>query len=179
MSTVEKFEQRLNEMSQVERAACHNYFTKRDAINKVLDVVRNKNMLKRNPFGNANAKILFVIDFDKTNDPCIEIIKKYFNVNNADPYMSYFTQFTKTDDNNVNFALLKKELEIVQPNRVVFITDMPMPEMEGAKSMTRQELEVVLNYAKIKDNATQEQQSQFQSVRTKLNALMQFAILGR
>ena len=179
MNTEMKFEQKLNEMDQVERAACYNYFTKRDAINKVLDVVRGKELLKRSPFGNANAKIVFVVDFDKTNDPCIEVIKRYFSANSIDPYLSYFTQFSKTEDVKVDFALLKKELEIIQPHRVVFITDTQMPQIDGSMSMTRTELEVVLNYGKIKDNATQEQTDNFISCRSKLNSVMQFAIVGR
>lgn len=179
MSANAKYEEVLNGLNQNERAACHNYFTKREAINKVLDVVRAKNILKRSPFGNANAKTFFVVDFDKTNDPCIEIIKRYFSANKIDPYLSYFTQFTKTEDTNVNFALLKKELEIVQPHRVVFITDTAMPEIEGSKSMTRAELETVLRYGKIKDSATESETKAFSENRVKLNALMQFAIMGR
>lgn len=174
-----RFMNKLDTMEQSEKTACYNYFTKRDAVKRVLDVLREKKVLKRSPFGNANGKVLFVVDFDKTNDPCIEIIKKYYEINNLDIYSSYFTQFNKTDSAKLNFGVLKKELEIIKPQRVIFITDIEMPNIEGSVSIPRRELEEILKYGKIKDSATDEQKIAVARYKKKLHKVMEFAILGR
>lgn len=174
-----RFMNKLDTLEQAEKSACNNYFTKRDAIKRVLDVLREKRVLKRSPFGNANGKVLFVVDFDKTSDPCIATIKKYYEINNLDIYSSYFTQFNKTDSAKLNFGVLKKELEIIKPHRVIFITDVEMPPIEGSVSMPRRELEEILKYAKIKDEATDEQKIAIARYKKKLNSVMEFAILGK
>lgn len=174
-----RFMNKLNTLEHSEKVACNNYFTKAEAIEKILEVLRTKNVLKRTPFGNPNAKVLFVVDFDKTNEPCIEIIKKYYQVNNLDIYSSYFTQFNKTDSPKLNFGIIKKELEIIQPHRVIFITDVQMPEIEGSMSLSRSELEEVLGYSKIKDIATPEQTERAKLAKKKLHDTMVFAIMGK
>lgn len=174
-----RFMNKLNTLDKTEKAICSNYFTKREAVDKVLDVLREKNLIKRNPFGNANAKIFFVIDFDKTNDRCIELIKKYYEANKMDIYSTYFTPFSKTDNPKINFAVLSKELEILNPSRVLFITDNPMPEIEGSMSMLRSELETVLDYGKIRDKLSEEQEAERIRCRNKLHKLMEFAMIGK
>lgn len=174
-----RFMNKLDTLDKTEKAICNNYFTKKEAIDKVLDVLRSKNLIKKSPFGNSNAKIFFVIDFDKTNDRCIELIKKYYEANKLDIYSTYFTPFSKTDNPKINFSVLSKELEILNPSRVVFITDNPMPEMEGSMSMLRSELETVLNYGKIKNELSEEQEAERIRCRDKLHKLMEFAMIGK
>lgn len=174
-----RFMNKLDTLDKTEKAICNNYFTKKEAIDKVLDVLRNNNLIKKSPFGNSNAKIFFVIDFDKTNDRCIELIKKYYEANKLDIYSSYFTPFSKTDNAKINFSVLSKELEILKPTRVLFITDNVMPEMEGSVSMLRSELETLLNYGKIKSELNEEQESERVRCLNKLHKLMEFAMVGK
>lgn len=174
-----EFKERLQSMNDIDKSICNNYFVKREAIDKILNVLRKNELIKREPFGNANSKVCFVVDFEKTNDKSIEIIKKYYEANNLDVYNSYFTPFEKTDNVNINIATLEKELAIIKPERVVFITNTSMPKVQGSMQITMSELDIVLKYGKIKDNATPTQKDEYTQAKAKLHKIMEFAILGR
>ena len=175
----ERFKEKINTMDKVDRAVCHNYFTKDEAIESVLNVIRSKGLLERSGFGNPNGKVVFVVDFDKTNEPCINLIKKYYEVNNLDIYSSYLTQFSKTQRASLNFGILKKELEIIQPARVIFITDVNIPDIDGSVKMSRTDLETMLGYGKIKNsNVNNDNTNNILAIKEYFHKVMEFAILG-
>lgn len=175
----DRFKEKINSMDKVDKAICNNYFTKSEAIESVLNIVRAKGLLKRSGFGNPNGKVVFVIDFDKLNEPCINLIKKYYEVNNLDIYSSYLTQFNKTQTASLNFGILKKELEIIQPARVIFITDVDIPNIEGSVKVSRTGLETMLGCGKIENsNVNNDSNNNILAIKEYFHKVMEFAILG-
>lgn len=178
----DKFFDKVKELDHMDKVIFNNYFLKRESIDNLFDILRSKDMLKRESFGNVNAKIMFVIDFDKTNDKCIDIIKKYYKVNNIDFYSSYFTSLDKTNNMKINKNLLIKELGILKPNRLILITDENLDFIANDLkyiTMKRSDLDFFLNFSSIKDTATETQNIKRKECLDKLNKVMEFAILGK
>lgn len=114
-------EQAIGKLKGDDNAYANNYFIKKGFLETLYSQVRDK--VKVEPFGNANSKIMFAVDFESSSDNIISLIKVYFERNGVTTYNAYFTQVNKSGSEKLDEVVLAKEIEIIQPNRIVIISD--------------------------------------------------------
>ena len=171
----EKFNNKINNLKEHNKRLSYNYFTKFETINNLLNIVIKKKELIRGSFGNYNAKTVFVVNFDKTSDKVIDLIKKYYNSNNLDFYSLYITPINKFEDRELDLKVLKKEIQIINPNRVIVLGD--EIEFENGISYSREmldELLICLENEEIKKNS-----NTFKKARLEFVNCIKYALYGK
>lgn len=167
-----KFEDKISSLTNIDKIVSMNYFTKFEAYTKLLEIVVDKKPLVRNSFGNYSSKVVFVVEFDNTNDPIIDLIKKYYNSNNRNFYSIYITPLSKFEDNVLDIKILSKELEIIKPKKIISLgIDIP----KSNKSLSKSDLYEILQYLKDKSNKDTEN---FKIAKNNLLDCMNFAMNG-
>lgn len=168
----QEIENKVNNLQGNDKAYANNYFIKRSMLDNLFDKVRSH--LKRESFGNANAKILFVIDFDSTGDNQLWLIKEIFKLNGYSPYNVYFTPINKTNNKELDKTILNKELEIIQPHRVIVINDQDLDiQAKNKRFYDRQELDRFVNRKEL--NIPKEESDKMLA---NFSQVMEYAILG-
>ena len=110
---------RLKEMSSEDKNTTERYFKNSEILQKVFNVVR-KNFQLTDPIGNYDSRLFLIINDDiSLNNPVIKIIKSIYECNNTDMYDTYITLYKKTNNKQINDMLIEKELQIMQPVKVV------------------------------------------------------------
>ena len=173
MDSRQEIENKINNLKGDDRVYANNYFLKRSLLDSLFDKVRSK--LKVDSFGNANAKVVFVLDFKRTSDKPIWIIKEFFNKNGFSPYNAYFTQINKTESNELNLAILQKELDIISPNRVVIINYDDI----DVKVKDKRFLHVDILDRLINRKELNLPQQEVKDILSNIAKIMEYAIIGR
>lgn len=113
-----KMKDKLNMLDEKEKETAEQYFTKRHAIEALFSIIRTKFTFKE-PFGNYNSKVIIIVDFDKMDDKILKLIKRFYEINSQDFYNIYLTPYNKTGNNKIDDKLLEKEIELINPDRVI------------------------------------------------------------
>lgn len=166
------FEDKISTLNNTDKIISMNYFTKFEDYTKLLEIVLEKKPLIRNSFGNYNAKTVFVVEFDNTNDPIIDLIKKYYNKNNRNFYSIYITPLSKFEDNVFDMKILTKELEIIKPKKII---SLGVELQKASKSLSKDDLDAIKLYLKDKSN---ENTSNFEIAKNNLINCIAFAMNG-
>lgn len=124
------FDNKIKSLNNSNKILSMNYFRKFELYSKLLEIVLSKKSIIRNSFGNYNAKIVYIVEFDNTNDPIIDLLKKYYSKNNRNFYSLYITPLSKFEDKELDMKILTKELEIIKPKKIIaFGIDYPKASM--------------------------------------------------
>ena len=100
------------------------FFSNEEIINNMLDVVRKKYDITKESFGDFAPEVIYIYDFEKTSDYGFKLIKEFYEVNNRSIYNGvYVTSYNKTNNKALNDNILKKEISILKPERVINISD--------------------------------------------------------
>lgn len=172
------FIEKLNSLSDFDKRSSYNYFVKQNAITKMLEMIRSKSPLRLNPFGNYNAKVSVIVDFGKTNDRAIELVKKFYVANKADFYSLYVTPYNKTANMAINKKLIEKEHEIIKPSRTVILGDYDVNIQQDVFRVSKKDMDMILLCIDNKDIRA-DHEEEFQSSKTKFLEAIQFALYGR
>lgn len=168
-----KFNDKINSLTNIEKIISMNYFTKFEAITKLFEIVLSKKCIIRNSFGNYNAKVVIVVNFDNTNDPIIDLIKKYYDKNNRNFYSLYITPLAKFEDESIDMKILLKELEIIKPKKIIsFGINLP----QSSISLSENDLNEIKKYLKDKSN---ENTISFKNAKVNLINCIRFAMNGK
>lgn len=157
-----------------EAAYANNYFKRSKAVDSLF--VKIGSHLKRRSFGNPNAKVIFVLDFEKTDEKALSLIQVYFNKNDMSPYNAYFTQINKTDNEALNKKILEKEIEIIDPHRIVIISEDDLQlsgNVEGIVYLHRPVIDRICNRSELNLEPKDLEQDL-----NKLNQVMRYAIIS-
>ena len=103
----EKFNNKINNLKEHNKRLSYNYFTKFETINNLLNVVIKKKELIRGSFGNYNAKTVFIVNFDKTSDKVIDLIRECYNL---DFYLIVYTCSNKDRYKHIEQYLTKNNI---------------------------------------------------------------------
>lgn len=170
----DKFIEKLNTLDEYDKKLTYNYFTKFEAINNLFEIVLKKKKMIRGSFGNYNAKTVFVVNYDNTNDKIISLIKKYYEINNADFYSIYITSIDKFCDRKLDLTLLSKEIQIINPNRVIVLgDDIDIP---NGMSFSKDKLEELLLC--LDDKERKENSKIFNTVKDEFTNCIKYALYG-
>lgn len=174
---MDKYKEKLDSLDDISRRSCYNYFTKSETIESLLDIIRAKMDVCLEPYGNFNARVVYIVDFNKTNDPILELIKKFYSLNNSDFYSLYFTPYNKTKVDAINQKILAKELEVIQPNRVIILGDFAPNTPASVMSLSCKELDILLS-CMADESVAKENEAAFNDVKEKFKSIIKFSIYG-
>lgn len=175
----EKFLEKLDLIDENNKKISFNYFTKQEAITELYEIVMAKFKLNGcGHFGNYNAKVMFIVDFKNTNDKAIEIIKKFYEDNNANFYSLYITGINKFNNEKINIQVLNKEISIIKPSRIVILGSNIKLNLDEKSylSITYDELNTIIDC--IDDGENIKKYSNFSEVRKNVINAFKFAIYG-
>ena len=173
---MDKFKEKLNTLDDVHKRFSFNYFTKQEVLTNMTSMVSKSNKIIRSYFGNFNAKVCFVVDFDKTNDLIIDLIKKFYARNNAEFYSLYITSYNKFGKKDIDEKFLTKELEVINPSRVVFLGDTVSGKFDSI-NLNKDELNVLIDCLADKENT--KKHNNYKEVRENFIECIKFALYGR
>lgn len=171
------FINKLSTLNDLDKRSSYNYFVKQDTITKMFEMIRSKAPFYLNPFGNYNAKVSVIVDFNKTNDRAIELVKKFYVANKADFYSLYVTPYNKTHNNAINKKLVEKEHEIIRPKRTIILGDYDVDIKQDVYSVSQKDMNMILLCIDNKDIRA-EHEEEFQESKTKFLEAIQFALYG-
>lgn len=177
MSTNNDFKEKLSSLNDFDKRVSLNYFVKQSTITNMFEMIRKKAPLRLNPFGNYNAKVSIIVDFNKTNDRALDLLKKFYNANKVDFYSLYITPFNKTDNKAINKKLIEKEHEIIKPTRTVILGDFDVDLKQDVFKLSKKELDIILLCIDNKDIRANHEE-EFQRARSKFLEAIQFALYG-
>ena len=170
----QSFIDKLDTLEEHDKKLTYNYFTKFEAINNLFDIVLKKKKMVRGSFGNYNAKTAFIVNFDNTNDEIINLIKRYYEANSADFYSLYITSIDKFNDTKVDLKILTKEMQIINPNRIIVIgSDVEMSNSVNFSKESLDELILCLKDKERKDNS-----KLFPTIRDEFINCIKYALYG-
>lgn len=167
----DKFLDRVDNLDDNSKKLTYNYFTKFEAITNLLEIVLKKKKLIRGSFGNFNAKTVFIVNYDNTNDKIIEIIKKYYDANNADFYSLYVTSIDKFNDKELDLKILDKELKIINPNKIIVIGS----DISFENSVSFNKLDELLRFLNL-DEKERKNNNEFCIIRDEFDKCIKFAL---
>lgn len=170
---MDKFNEKVNSLNNVDKIISMNYFNKFEAVTKLLEIVLSKKAIVRNSFGNYNAKVVIVVDFNNTSDPIINLLKNYYEKNNRNFYSLYITPIAKFEDETIDMKILLKELEIIKPRKIICLG---MELKQASISLSEEDLNEIKKYLENKSNKGT---TEFKNARTNLVNCIQFAMTGR
>lgn len=117
------FYKKIDTFEDSDKKLCYNYFNKSDRIFEVLNAAFIGEQNVCYPFGNFDAEVIYVIDFKHTNDIQIRFLKDLYKRNKRDFYSLYITPLNKCSNFKKNLIVLKSEFKIINPKKIVFITN--------------------------------------------------------
>lgn len=166
------FTNKIKSLNNVDKIISMNYFNKFEAVTNLLEIVLSKKKIIRNGFGNYNAKVVIVVEFNNTSDPIIDLIKKYYSKNNRNFYSIYITPLSKFEDKVIDMKVLMKELQLINPKRIISLgIDLP----NASSSLSIEDLNEIKQYLKDKSNETT---TRFENARDNLVKCITFAMNG-
>lgn len=172
----EKFLEKVNSLDDNSRKLSYNFFTKQKAITGMLDMVMEKKKIVRNHIGNYNAKVCFVVNFDTTNDKIIDIIKKFYAQNNANFYSLYITSIDKFNERVLDLSILKKEIEILSPKRVIILGDDVALDIDSI-SLNKEDLDILITCLNDKEQIVN--YPSYENVKNQFINCIKFALFGK
>lgn len=169
-----KMQEKLNSINEEERIAAEQYFTKRQAIESLFDVIRNKFKFKE-PFGNYNSKVIIVVDFNKMDDKIIKLIKRFYEINSKEFFDIYLTPYDKTGHKAIDDKLLEKEIEFIKPDRIISLGYDGLNLGSESMSMSKADYDYFLSCVGNKDLITSDD---YKAKKLVFSSLMKFIITG-
>jgi len=117
------YEKNINSLHIANKEIKDKYFANGEIIQKIFDVVRRNFMISDSLFGNYASDTIIIINSSSMTVTNIiaEKIKKFYDDNNADFYDIYLTIYEKTINEKINKTLLQKEIEIINPSKVLYL----------------------------------------------------------
>ncbi len=169
-----EYENKLNNLSENNKALASNYFTKAEMLEKLFGVVRSKFEFK-SPFGNFNSKVVVVLDYDKLDDKAIKLIKKFYELNGQEFNNIYLTPYHKTMNDAINAKLLSKELEIIKPDRVISLGHDIQSLCSESLSMSESDFKF---YCECLNDKSKMKSNEYGVVKSSFTSMMKFIITG-
>lgn len=98
------------------------YFRNGELIQKIFDAARKNFDFNDSVFGNYASNTMMIIECDSNEvDMVLDKIKEFYNDENADFYDMYLTLYKKTINEKINDALIEKEIEIINPDKILYM----------------------------------------------------------
>lgn len=167
-------QERLNSLDRDDKEFAEQYFAKRNAIDSLFNVIRSKFAFKE-PFGNYNSKVIIVVDFDKMDDKILKLIKRFYEINSKDFYDIYITPYNKTGNDKIDSKLLEKEIEFIQPERVISLGHDNLNLGSNSISMNKVDYDFFYNCIGHKDLISSDE---YKSKKVMFTSMMKFIITG-
>lgn len=166
------FKEKISSLDNSNKILSMNYFNKFDSYTNLLNIVLSKKNIVRNSFGNYNAKIVYIVEFDNTNDPIIDLLKKYYSKNNRNFYSVYLTPLSKFENRELDMKILIKELEIIKPRKIISLgVDFP----KASKTLSEDDLKEIKKYLEDKSNKNT---IEFEKAKNNITDCINFAMNG-
>lgn len=117
-----KYEENANSLCIVNEKIKNEYFVKGEIIQKIFNAVRKNFILNDSLFSNYASDVMIIINCSMDMVDIITAkIKEFYDENNADFYDIYLTTYEKTINEKINESLLRKEIEIINPNKILYL----------------------------------------------------------
>lgn len=161
-------------LNDKQKAFASNYFNKFNLINEIIDKVSAKYTVKRGcGYGNYSPKVMFVVNYNYTNDVIIELIKDFYNKNNLNFYSIYLTSIDKFEIKKLDLKILDKEIKTLSPKRIIILgDDIKYP---NSINLSKEDLDYLIKCLSSELNINDEKYIQ---VKNKFIECMQFAFYG-
>lgn len=168
-----ELDRKMNELDKENADIAKKYFSNGTVLQQMFDVVRKKLEISE-PMGNYDSDIMIFIDDDLSlNNEVINMIKKFYDVNNKNMYDVYITSVHKTSNDKINSALAQKEIQILKPKRIIYLG--VEPSNKNSHFISKVELDI---FKKSIGHADLINTQEYVDVKNKFIKLMKYIITG-
>lgn len=171
-----KYEKNSDSLDIVNKEIEDRYFTNGEIIQKIFDAVRKNFAVNDLLFGNYASDIMIIINGGMPEvNIIVEKIKDFYEENNADFYDIYLTTYRKTINEKINKALLQKEIEIINPSKILYFgfdlnhTSVDKPSF----ALSKTDLDLFISAV---EDFNEKEKHEYEQINKKFNVLLKHAV---